>query len=216
MDSYSKEIKLASLCLCQAATSAVLFSIYRHWVYNWFSWNIFLAGGAVGLSILLCEASKKRRKVAFAIIFIAWLIFFPNAPYMVTDIMHISALGFYGASYDISAWIGLFYITSCVLLGILAGLFALDNAVKAMSHKLTAVLTVIAASLLSGYAMYIGRFLRFNSWNLINPITLLNYLVHDFNLFAAQFSLLAACFVAGSYGVYVFFTRPTKLKRGTP
>ena len=197
--------------MLQTVLSVILNIRFDFWIYRWFPGNILLAGIPLVLSILLIEAKKRSNKIVYAIVFLLWLLFFPNAPYMITDIMHISALGLYGGSREIAAWIGLFYIATSALLGPIVGLLALDNAVKSISRRAPAIVTVAAASLLSGYAMYIGRFLRFNSWDLLRSATLIKILIKDFDLFAAQFSLLAAFFVLMSYVAFVFLTkRPMK------
>ena len=136
-----------------------------------------------------------------------WLMFFPNAPYMITDLIHIPYLGFnsdFVVKY-IAAWFGLAYMTVGVIFGILAGLFSLDAIIqlvfKTKGRGMT-VIAVAAVSILSGYAIYIGRFLRFNSWDMFYPVSLIKTLIQDFSLFTVSFSLLFAAYIAFSYLVF--------------
>jgi uncharacterized membrane protein len=172
------------------------------------AWNLFLACLPLLFSTLAGTAKQRKNKPMFIMAIVFWLAFFPNAPYMITDFIHVSSLGFY--SYhnvveDIISWFGLVYMTVGIVLGILIGTISLDNVVQLMKNtgkRGVAVTTVVIVSLISGYALYIGRFLRFNSWNLFYPFPLLKALIQDFSLFTVLFSLLSAAYIAFSYLIY--------------
>jgi len=74
--------------------------------------------------------------------------------------------------------------------------------------KLAAYITVGISCLLSGYAIYIGRFLRFNSWDILHPINLLCILYKNIGWNAFKFSLLFAAYVVVIYFIcYIFFDK---------
>jgi len=155
------------------------------------------------------KAKQQKNKILHIIFIFIWLAFFPNAPYMITDFIHTSYLGFnsyFVVVRDAFAWFGLVYMTLGIMLGILAGVSSLDIVVRPMfktkGHSM-ATITVAVVSIMSGYAIYIGRFLRFNSWDLLtNPINLVQTLVQEFELFTVLFSLLFAACIAFIYLIF--------------
>ncbi len=57
-------------------------------VYIFLPFNLILAWIPLGFATL---ASKQEKNWKFFICFIAWLVFFPNAPYIITDLIHLKA-----------------------------------------------------------------------------------------------------------------------------
>ncbi|WP_238537585.1 DUF1361 domain-containing protein [Sporolactobacillus vineae] len=147
-----------------------------------------------------------------------WLLFFPNAPYMITDFAHLSAVSFFtdaasGArvvmTENPAAWLSLIQIGIGVLFGNLSGLLSMalihDHLTRRLGTK-HAHLAIFLICLISGYAMFIGRFLRFNSWDIIHPSRLLTQLASHVNLYAIGYSLLFAVYILLSYWLFLTFT----------
>ena len=95
---------------------------------------------------------------------IAWLLFLPNAPYIFTDLIHLMSR-YYG-----HFWVDLVPILSCALTGLVLSflsLYLMQSIVARMFGWLTSWLFIAGAAGLSGFGIYLGRFLRFNSWDVL-------------------------------------------------
>jgi uncharacterized membrane protein len=111
-----------------------------------------------------------HRKRLAILLLISWLIFFPNSPYILTDLFHLKANSLAPIWYDWAlilsfAWTGLMFGFSSLrdIEIILAGILKKNN--------ITFLIVVLL--LLSGFGVYIGRFLRWNSWDIIcSPLDL--------------------------------------------
>ncbi len=133
--------------------------------YIFFVWNIFLAITPLVLSSHLLK--QKKLGIKSIIIIFGWLFFYPNAPYIITDFFH------YVERPPIPYWFDLLICISAVWNGLIIGLISLIQVEQFLSRHLkpTVVKSIVLTSfLLCGYGIYIGRFLRFNSWNIITDI----------------------------------------------
>lgn len=138
--------------------------------YAFYAWNLFLAVVPFLFSRKL-ETQRKLGAVAFLLMG-AWLLFFPNAPYIVTDIFH------YRDRPPVPLWFDLLLVTSAAWNGLLLGIASLMQVESFLAKHIKAAwvrLAVFASMVLCGYGIYIGRFLRFNSWNVVTrPSTLVH------------------------------------------
>ena len=166
--------------------------------------------------------SVEQGKVGWSALWIIlWLLFFPNSVYMVTDFIHISSDKFkwiievekYSPktviySNEIMVWAKLLVIGIGFFFALLVGLESLyifEQNIRKKSSKVVCYLVILVVALLSGIGVYIGRFLRFNSWDIIfSPIQLLKQVV-GIDGFAVQFILIFTTFVIGSYAIYRAF-----------
>ncbi|NJM79771.1 MAG: DUF1361 domain-containing protein [Flavobacterium sp.] len=171
--------------------------------YFFLVWNLFL--GAVPYLILvfvkekiqLLENGKTR-----VIVFFSWLLFLPNSFYILTDFVHLQK-----GNPDLF-WFDLILLFSFSSLGFLFGLLSIKefkNCFSLFYTNKTVVITIPIICLLSGFGIYLGRFLRFNSWHILtNPFQLfLNSLETIFTLEAILFSVL--------YGSFIFITYLIKI-----
>ncbi|MGH4050169.1 MAG: DUF1361 domain-containing protein [Clostridium sp.] len=69
------------------------------------------------------------------------------------------------------------------------------------------VFLIAGVSLLSGFAVYIGRFLRFNSCDLLMPLSLFRNIFTNINIFAIEFMFAFAGFILILFLLYVSFSR---------
>lgn len=115
----------------------------------------------------------RKNKVTFFLIMpicsLIWLIFFPNAPYLLTDFQHLATTdGSAPLWFDVIlliwfAWTGL-------LLGI-ASLYLIQEIVTELFTPMIGWLFAISMTIISSIGVYLGRFLRWNSWDLLqDPI----------------------------------------------
>ncbi len=136
--------------------------------YSFYPWNSFLAAIPYVISTQLLRW-KKLDFVALLLIGL-WLLFFPNAPYIITDIFH------YEMRLPVPFWYDLILVISFAWNGLILGMASLFNIEKFLSRHLKSswvFVCEIASLLLCSYGIFIGRFLRFNSWDIVkDPQTL--------------------------------------------
>jgi uncharacterized membrane protein len=143
---------------------------------GWIIWNLFLAFIPLILSFWLFIRKSKRRSIFWWIGFIIYFSFLPNAPYLLTDIIHlIEAIR---ANYSI--WIvTLIFIPLhlfAIWLGWEAYVISLINQgyyLKKQGLKRFIFTSELLTHFLSAIGIYLGRFRRFNSWDLITKPDLL-------------------------------------------
>jgi uncharacterized membrane protein len=129
-------------------------------------WNLFLAWipYLVSLGLSLLKPGRPWRWGYLAGLGLVWLIFFPNAPYIVTDFLHLQHRPPIPIWYDIAfiavfAWCGLF-------LGVFS-LRTMQQLVRQAAGRLAGWVFVAGVVGLSGLGIYLGRFLGWNSWDLL-------------------------------------------------
>ena len=163
---------LLSACLVSTLALALLFIRYMRLSspqYFFLTWNLFLAGLPLVFAIL--AYLNRHGGIRFALALALWLLFFPNAPYLITDLMHIqhSAVAI--------MWFDTLMIFAFVLAGILLGFLSLalmQRIVEGKWGQITGWLFALAALLTGSFGVYVGRFLRWNSWDVfVSPLGLL-------------------------------------------
>jgi uncharacterized membrane protein len=135
--------------------------IYRNLV-----WNLFLAWLPYFFSIWAAASERLSPGKWWLLLIpgVLWLIFFPNAPYLMTDFLHLENRPPIPLWYDILlitsyAWSGLFLA--------IGSLRTMQLLIKKYLGGLVSWVFVTVALGLSGLGIYLGRFERWNSWDLI-------------------------------------------------
>jgi uncharacterized membrane protein len=181
---------------------AVRIAYTQELTYIFYVWNTFLAFMPLWFSRKLVKQSGINRN---AIILLAgWLLFFPNAPYIITDVFH------YEQRPPIPKWYDLLIVISAAWNGLLLGIVSLmqvENFLSLHLSKLWVNISVITSLLLCGYGVYIGRFLRFNSWDILtNPISLLFSSMHQIRHPHQNINVWAFTFLFAAMLCLVYFT----------
>lgn len=171
--------------------------------YTFLGWNIFLAWIPYVLSTYLTPYRKKEKwKQLFLLS--SWLLFFPNALYIVTDLVHLRD------ETNMPWWFDAMLIFAAAFAGLLLAFVSLrntENYLKTVFSKRTVQLITFSLLFVGSFGVYLGRFERWNSWNIVNdPMELgLNILTCIINpidnvkvwaitvLFTAVYSLLYYC-----------------------
>lgn len=142
--------------------------------YSFYPWNMFLAAIPYVVSTQLLKL-KKLNVPAIAML-VVWLLFFPNAPYIITDIFH------YEQRLPVPFWYDLILVISAAWNGLILGMASLLNIEKFLLRYLKPAwvsFCEFASLLLCSYGIFIGRFLRFNSWDVVkDPRTLVYTSAH--------------------------------------
>ncbi|WP_343636675.1 DUF1361 domain-containing protein [Fluviicola sp.] len=145
----------------------VEFSGTRHFLF--LNWNLFLAFVPWLFTMILTMSLhlQKSRLAVFGMLGV-WLLFFPNASYILTDLFHLS----HHSSMPI--WFDLVLILSFAWTGLLFGFLSLWNLEELMEQFLSKkVITGLSVFLLfvGSFGIYIGRYLRWNSWDILHHPT---------------------------------------------
>ena len=137
-------------------------------MFLFLNWNLFLAFIPWALSSLVMlkpEIQNKKRTIVLLLFF--WLLFFPNAPYILTDLFHLNA------NSSMPIWFDLILILSFAWVGLVFGMLSLWDIEKLMMKRMSSTWTSILSTaflFLSSFGIYLGRYLRWNSWDIVhNP-----------------------------------------------
>jgi uncharacterized membrane protein len=127
------------------------------------AWNLFLAWIPFAIALFVYDRARRGiSRPALGVGAALWLLFLPNAPYIVTDLKYIGRGGGVPELYDLllltgAAWAGL-------LLGLMS-LLLMHAVAQRIVGAITAWCCVVAVLALSSFGIYLGRVQRWNSWD---------------------------------------------------
>lgn len=150
------------VCACLLLARYVCFGKLR---FEYLFWNLFLAWIPVGLALWIRRMPGERR-VAFWSAVVLWTLFFPNTFYIVTDLMHAKSFGLDG----VYLWFDILMVSSHVCGGIFLGCLSLYLMQLFVRERFGwRIGWVFAGGMLAlgSFGIYLGRFLRLNSWDAI-------------------------------------------------
>jgi len=136
--------------------------------YLFLNWNLFLAF----IPWLLTSFAilwKIRNRIAVIVILAVWLAFFPNSLYLLTDLIHIRM------SWGAPVWFDLILVLSYAWTGLCFGFISLRDIESLLatrfgaSSRIVTLLSVVMVYL-AAFGIYLGRFLRWNSWDLFGSL----------------------------------------------
>lgn len=140
------------------------------WAFYFIAWNLFLAWIPLILAYWLNFSLTKKSVYLQTAIFILWLLFLPNAPYLITDFTHLSDW------YKIPLWYDIILFTSFAWNGITLGfvsIFLTEEFLKKITTVKKSMILINICIFLSCFGIYLGRYMRRNSWDfLAHPILL--------------------------------------------
>jgi uncharacterized membrane protein len=147
--------------------------------YMFLFWNLFLAYVPYAISQwLITRADKVRSKWKIAAILMVWLLFIPNSFYIVTDLFHLEHFN------AVPKWFDLLLVFSFAWNGILLGIISIRQVHVVMtraSGRIFSELSIFAFMWLIAFGIYLGRYSRYNSWDIIT---------RPFSLFAEMIEIL--------------------------
>jgi uncharacterized membrane protein len=161
-------------------------------------WNLSLAVIPYVISLYLLTLDiKKTSKFKVLIISAVWLAFVPNAFYIITDLVHL-------VNSDRHVfWLDLIILSSYALIGFAFGILSLldfEKIIRQFTNIKNTNLLIPAICFLCGIGIYIGRILRYNSWDIIsNPIDLA---IDLFQMVITPKSILFSV----HFGVFIYFS----------
>lgn len=158
---------MLALMFASAVSVALVFTRIvwtRDFHYAFLVGNLFLAWMPLFFALLARDAFRtgQQRTWRFYGLAVAWLLFFPNAPYIFTDLIHLPN------SFYPHFWIDLTLILLCAVTGLVLGfvsLYLMQSVVARMFGRVASWFFVATAAGLCSFGIYLGRFLRLNSWD---------------------------------------------------
>lgn len=167
----SVTVILALSCLLSVSLEAFRVFYSGFYTYLFLIWNLFLAILPYVLSTFFLLYYKKIKSfVLTAVILCSWLLIFPNSPYIVTDFFHLAPRA------SVPYWFDLGLILSFAWNGLMLGFISLYDIQTALGRKYGIVkgwVFAIFSLVLGSFGIYLGRYERFNSWDVLtNPVSL--------------------------------------------
>ena len=203
------KIRVPKAILYLAILSSVL-SLLRAIIWGKLSflyilWNLLLAIIPFLFSLIMLELHKKHdlKIPVFIVGFVLWLLFIPNAPYLVTDFIHL------GESRVVPVIFDTVLLFSAAFFGMVLFFFSLshiEELIRSFLPKKWTVAVVLSLIILISFGIYLGRFLRFNSWDVfVNHYSLIKNVWKIFSYEAGAgskvylFTLMYSFFLFFSY-----------------
>jgi len=137
--------------------------------YAFLAWNLFLAYVPFAVSTLIRNQHGVRSRPKMIALILVWILFMPNCFYILTDLFHLHME-------NGRPWFDLTLILSFAWNGMLLGILSMRDMevlLRRWKGKLFSNAVICLVLWLNAFGVYIGRYLRFNSWDVIaNPLSL--------------------------------------------
>jgi uncharacterized membrane protein len=173
----SSRLRLGIALACSSLVSLSLYAIAASengdMAYTYLLWNLGLAWIPLVLILWLERVLRTRLWSSWLPLFltIIWLSFLPNSFYMITDFIHLNEAARANILFDVVMFTS--FILNGIILGYLSVYIVHQELLKRLSKRMSAGL-VAGVLLLSSFAIYIGRDLRWNTWDvLLNPASVI-------------------------------------------
>lgn len=180
--------------------------------YLFLVWNLFLAAIPYAITIYLVNLPKLKR-IPLLLIFAVWLLFLPNAPYILTDMWHLR----YNQPHIF--WLDILLISAFAFNGMMLFYFSVTDMkiilLKCLNQTKTRFI-LIFVFFTSAFGVYLGRFLRYNSWEILtNPkilfIDIINMIVKPLaNKEVWLFTLLFGAFFTLGHWIFTNINMDSK------
>ena len=206
----------ASLSFASVVCVALVVArIYRTGSLNYvfLVWNLILAWVPLVYAFIAYRIHKSRIRNVLLIggCALVWLLFLPNAPYILTDLLHLRVES------NHLFWFDLLMLLWFAWTGFLLGFVSLHLMQSIVADSFGPVVGwpfAIVSLGLSSFGVFLGRFLRWNSWDILrDPFALFADIYHVFrhpfaNFYTHAFWIILAAFLIS---VYVTLTTLTPL-----
>lgn len=181
--------------------------------YGFLIWNLFLAWTPLLFAYLLKLKNYptgflsmpnsivgKKEKFIFLALFSLWLLFFPNAPYIVSDLIHLRWNK--GTIIWFDAVLFFCFAATGLQVGLLS-LYLIQKSLEEVTNRWLAFHIIAGSIWLSGFGIYMGRDLRINSWDLFTqPIELIQTTIHKLSIHGVQMTMVYAVLIGTVYLIF--------------
>lgn len=171
-----KQRYLLLFVLMLSSALSIVLSLAHVWYsdtrsYLFLNWNLLLAWAPLLLAFLLWRLDRRRgrrRLLMMTLVFVGWLLFLPNSPYIVSDLMHLTQRG------NVPLWYDSIMLFSFAWNGLILGfvsLWIVQQVATRWLGQLAGWVLVMVTLTATGFGIYLGRFQRWNSWDvLVDPL----------------------------------------------
>lgn len=144
--------------------------------YFFLIWNLFLAYTPLLITSYLMERPYLiEKKWLFLPLLFTWLLLLPNSPYIITDFIHLQR------ETTVPVWFDVLLLISFSMAGLLFGLKSMKHIFYILAIRFNYMMVWIAlysVCILSGFGIYVGRYLRYNSWDIVHrPLELFREII---------------------------------------
>jgi uncharacterized membrane protein len=205
---------LAASVLSLGTLAAQIHATHDH-RYTFLVWNLFLAWVPLIAAAFAFALARRGGGILVGLFVLVWLLFFPNAPYMLTDFIHLHGDGPSPLWYD--ALMLSSFAWTALMLGF-ASLYLVHAIFERWAGIAVGWIVVVCVLGLSSFGVYLGRFARFNSWDVVTrPHLVLSVIRQDLDsphrdpkMVVALLALTASLLV-GYLVIYAFGALRTEL-----
>lgn len=157
-------LSILSICACTLLFFRIVLT--RSLVFDFLLWNLFLAWVPLLFVKMIWEMDKRTsfRPIVISASLVVWLLFFPNAPYIITDLMHLRGIS------DDRIWYDAMMIFTFALAGLLPGLYSIRIVFRILTKHFNDIICwsiIVCSMFLSGFGIFLGRYGRWNSWDIV-------------------------------------------------
>ncbi|MBA2462606.1 MAG: DUF1361 domain-containing protein [Actinobacteria bacterium] len=166
--SRRRALALATLVAASAFSIALVgfrFAVTDEPDYANLLWNLVLAWAPFVFALVAYDADRRRaRSLAILLPAVLWLAFLPNAPYLLTDFVLLRIVD------GMPVWFDVVMLTSFAWTGLVLGfvsVYLMQSVARRHAGAAAGWLCALGSLGLSGLGIYLGRYLRWNSWDLV-------------------------------------------------
>lgn len=164
---------LLAVLILSSALSVTLW-VARAWYsdtryYRFLNWNLLLAWAPLALAFLLWRLDRRGGgRLLMPLVFGSWLLFLPNSPYLMSDLIHLDPRD------NVPLWYDAIMLFSYAWNGLILGFISLwivQQLATRWFGRLAGWVLVALTLTATGFGIYLGRFQRWNSWDvLVDPL----------------------------------------------
>ena len=204
--------RLLSICVVTSAIAVGVLAVYRIAAgsgdLDYLYWNLALAWVPLVAALALDDVRSTPLSLQLPLLAI-WLAFFPNAPYLVTDLIHIdpqdhTAIGILGDA-------GLVSVAPVGLALGFSSLMLVERSVRDRFGSRLALTVAVLSLVLASLGIYLGRVIRLNSWDLLTRPRLVGSVLHQLVLDPLAHPLAVALTIALAVTLSVLYLRFRRL-----
>ncbi len=184
---------------------------YNNFLHGYLSWNLLLSLVALVFSLLVKGKSKLN-----LFLLVGWFFMLPNSFYMITDLIHINSRWFYRVNPTVKyimdglPWLRLVHLFVGVFLSVYWGLLSMSHVYRWLRQKMSwywVEFIFIIIALLNGVGIFLGRFIRLNSWDMFKPRMVIDILFDTVDGFSIKFIVLFGAMIYGLFQFYMWHNR---------
>jgi uncharacterized membrane protein len=164
----------------------------------WMAWNLLLAGVPLTLSMILFRG-RTQRSLLWWLLCVVFVVFLPNAPYVLTDVVHLietirsETYSLFVVTLVLIPLYGVFMVLGFA--AYVVSLLNLGRYLRSVGRAGLVLPAELALHAVSAFGIYLGRFERFNSWAVVTRLDNLTDTVFDTVLARQPLLVVAVTFL---------------------